>query len=187
MSTPAVARLILTNVDTVPIAINEVRMNTRWDRAIFDHAYNWERGGGQQPTYAYLATQQQVQDETWRVDGVNNPNLPSPTSNSGNLPPGTVYTKYNWSLYHHENPMFGHYGNGFGVWFTALGGVTDRTLGAFYGVGPNHQDLAVHQDALILNYFGANLGIWAACVRNRQVGQPGSVQPFVTGLQGIAR
>jgi rhamnogalacturonan endolyase len=34
--------------------------------------------------------------------------------------------------------------------------VTDGTLGAFYGVGPNHQDLAIHQDALILNYFGAN-------------------------------
>ncbi|HEY7202591.1 MAG TPA: polysaccharide lyase family protein, partial [Candidatus Dormibacteraeota bacterium] len=147
---------ILTNVGTVQTSINEVRMNTRWDRSILDHAFNWERGAGQQPTYAYLLTQQQVQDETWLVDGVNRPDLPSPDSNSGNLPAGTVYTKYNWSLYHHENPMFGHYGNGFGVWFTALGGVTDQTLGAFYGVGPNHQDLAIHQDALILNYFGAN-------------------------------
>jgi rhamnogalacturonan endolyase len=137
-------------------SINEVRMNARWDRSIFDHAYNWERGGGQQPTYAYLATQTRVGDETWRIDGINNPDLPSPDSNSGNLPPGTVYTKYNWSLYHHENPMFGHYGNGFGAWLTPLGGVTDETLCAFYGVGPQHQDLAIHQDALILNYFGAN-------------------------------
>ncbi len=137
-------------------SINEVRMNARWDRSIFDHSFNWERGGGQQPTYAYLATQQSVQDETWLVDGVNNPNLPSPTSNSGNLAPGTVYTKYNWSLYHHENPMFGHYGNGFGAWLTPLGGITADTLCAFYGVGPQHQDLAIHQDALILNYFGAN-------------------------------
>lgn len=32
-------------------AINEVRMNTRWDRSLLDHAYNWERGAGQQPTY----------------------------------------------------------------------------------------------------------------------------------------
>lgn len=137
-------------------SINEVRMNTRWNRGIFDQAYNWERGAGQQPTYAYLATQQSIQDETWRVDGINNPNLPWPTSNSGNLPAGTVYTKYNWSLYHHENPMFGHFGNGFGVWLTPLGGVTADTLCAFYGVGPQHQDLAIHQDALILNYFGAN-------------------------------
>jgi rhamnogalacturonan endolyase len=147
---------ILANVASTPTSINEVRMNTRWDRGILDHAFNWERGSGQQPTYAYLLTQRQVQDETWLVNGVNDPALPSPHSNSGNLPAGTVYTKYNWSLYHHENPMFGHHGHGFGVWFTALGGVTDRTLGAFYGVGPNHQDLAIHQDALILNYFGAN-------------------------------
>ncbi len=127
-------------------SISEVRMNVRWDRAIFDHAFNWERGAGQQPTYGYLATQTSVGDETWRVDAGNNAALPA----------GTVYTKYNWSLYHHENPMFGHYGNGFGAWFTPLGGVTDQTLAAFYGVGPNHQDLAIHQDALILNYFGPN-------------------------------
>ncbi len=136
--------------------INEVRMNTRWDRGIFDHTFNWERGSGQQPTYAYLQTQTPVQDDTWQIDGINNPGLPWPDSNSGNLPPGTVYSKYNWSLYHRENPMFGHYGHGFGAWLTPLGGITDRTLTAFYGVGPNHQDLAVHQDALILNYFGAN-------------------------------
>jgi rhamnogalacturonan endolyase len=146
------------NILTAVVAqsINEVRMNARWDRAILDHAYNWEHGKGQQPTYAYLATQLRVGDETWQIDGINNPDLPSPESNAGNLPPGTVYTKYNWSLYHHENPMFGHYGHGFGAWLTPLGGVTDQTLCAFYGVGPNHQDLAIHQDALILNYFGAN-------------------------------
>lgn len=137
-------------------SISEIRMNARWDRGLLDHAFNWERGSGQQPTYAYLATQTPMGDETWRIDGVNNPALPWPESNSGNLPAGTVYTKYNWSLYHHENPMFGHYGHGFGVWLTPLGGVTDATLCAFYGVGPNHQDLAIHQDALILNYFGAN-------------------------------
>lgn len=137
-------------------AINEVRMNTRWDRSILDHAYNWERGAGQQPTYAYLATQQSLQDETWKVDGVNNPGLPSPDSNSGNLPAGSVYSKYDWSLYHHENPMFGHFGHGFGAWFTPLGGVTDDTLCSFYGAGPQHQDLAIHQDALILNYFSRN-------------------------------
>ena len=145
----------------VDTSINEVRMNTRWDRSIFDHAYNWERGAGQQPTYAYLATQTPVQDETWQVDGINNPNLPSPDSNSGNLPAGAVYSKYEWSLYHHENPMFGHFGHGVGVWFTPLGGVTDDTLCAFYGAGPQHQDLAIHQDALILNYFGAQ-PLWRA-------------------------
>ena len=141
---------------TTDTSISEVRMNTRWDRSILDHAFNWERGMGQQPTYAYLATQQVIQDETWQVDGINRPDLPSPDSNSGNLPAGEVYSKYEWSLYHHENPMFGHFGHGFGVWFTPLGGVTDDTLCAFYGAGPQHQDLAIHQDALILNYFSRN-------------------------------
>jgi hypothetical protein len=65
---------------TMDTSINEVRMNTRWDRSILDHAYNWERGAGQQPTYAYLARQQSVQDETWRVDGVNQPTCPVPTA-----------------------------------------------------------------------------------------------------------
>jgi rhamnogalacturonan endolyase len=191
---------ILANVADTATSINEVRMNTRWDRSIFDHAFNRERGGGQQPTYAYLLTQQKVQDETWLVDGVNNPGLPSPDSNSGNLAAGTVYTKYNWSLYHHENPMFGHYGHGFGAWFTALGGVTDQTLGAFYGVGPNHQDLAIHQDALILNYFGANhyglpsyplqpgyrrlYGPWLTFVT---VGHPGEPDAMIAEAAAIAR
>ncbi|WP_213805034.1 polysaccharide lyase family protein [Granulicella sp. dw_53] len=146
-------------------SISELRVVTRWNRTLLDHVFNWERGSpdapgtalnGQQPTYAYLATQTNIQDETWRVDGINNPALPPPDSNSGNLPNGYVYTKYNWSLYHHENPMFGHYGHGYGAWLTPLGGVTDQTLAAFYGVGPNHQDLAVHQDGIVLNYFGAN-------------------------------
>jgi len=130
-------------------SISEVRMNTRWDRSIFDHAFNWERGGGQQPTYRYLQSLSVTGnrgDETWQV----------PAGNDANLPAGTIYTKYNWTLYHHENPMFGHYGHGFGAWLTPLGGVTDQTLCAFYGVGPTHQDLAIHQDALILNYFSPN-------------------------------
>lgn len=137
-------------------SLSEVRMNTRWNRGLLDHAFNWERGSGQQPTYAYLDTQLKLGDETWQVDGKNNPNLPWPDSNGGNLPAGTVYTKYNWSLYHHENPMFGHFGNGFGAWFTPLGGISDTTLCGFYGSGPQHQDLAIHQDALILNYFKPN-------------------------------
>ncbi len=141
---------------TSPTSFNEIRMNTRWDRCILNQAFNCERGAGQQPSYAYLQTQTLVSDETWRVDGQNNPNLYCPENNAGNLPANTVYSKYNWSLYHHENPMFGHFGNGFGAWFTPLEGVSDQTLAGFYGVGPNHQDLAIHQDAIILNYFNPN-------------------------------
>lgn len=36
---------------------------TRWDRSLLDHAYNWERGAGQQPTYAYLATRKPLPNQ----------------------------------------------------------------------------------------------------------------------------
>lgn len=78
-----------------PAGISEVRFNTRWNRCTLNHAYNHERGADFIiPTGAYLATQQGVQDSTWRVDGVNNPSLPCPSDNSGNVPNGYVYTKY---------------------------------------------------------------------------------------------
>ncbi|MBO0798481.1 MAG: hypothetical protein J2P31_06630, partial [Blastocatellia bacterium] len=189
--------------------ISELRVVARWNRTLLDHVFNWERGSpdapgtalnGQQPTYAYLATQTRIQDETWQIDGINNPDFPPPDSNSGNLLPGLTYTKYNWSLYHHENPMFGHYGHGYGAWFVSLGGVTDKTLCASYGVGPNHQDLAVHQDAIILNYFGANhyglpgyplpagykrlYGPWYYFVT---VGDPGNPQGVIQDAGAIAQ
>jgi rhamnogalacturonan endolyase len=161
---PGLYGYVIENANTA-FSISELRVVTRWNRTLLDHAFNWERGSpdapgttvnGQQPTTAYLNTQIKIQDETWRIDGINNPSLPPPDSNSGNLLPGSVYTKYNWSLYHHENPFFGQFGHGYGAWFMSLGGITDQTLCASYGVGPNHQDLAIHQDAIILNYFGAN-------------------------------
>ena len=145
-------------------ALNEIRHNVRLDRCVLNHALNHERPPGEQPTYPYLYTQLKLQDETWQVDGLNNASLPCPADNAGNadgeLPAGSVYSKYQWSLYHHENPFFGHFGalggKLLGVWLTPLGGVTNETSAATYGVGPQHQDLAIHQDDLILNYMGAN-------------------------------
>jgi len=147
-------------------ALNEIRHNTRWDRCLLNYAFNHERPPSQQPTYNYLYTQDKIQDETWLVDGRNNASLPCPADNAGNAdglePAGAIYTKYDWVLYHHENPFFGHFGVDaasstlLGIWLTPLGGVTNATSAATYGVGPDHQDLAIHQDDLILNYMGAN-------------------------------
>ena len=145
-------------------ALNEIRHNTRWNRCVLNYALNHERPSSQQPTYPYLYTQVKIQDETWQVDARNNATLPCPADNAGNadgkLPAGSIYTKYDWSLYHHENPYFGHWGQSgaqlVGLWLTPLGGVTNATSAATYGVGPDHQDLAIHQDDLILNYMGAN-------------------------------
>ena len=142
--------------------ISEVRMNARFDRGVLDHCYNDERGVGQQPTYAYLeaCTDEtpscKVGDETFILNGSNAPNLPWPESNSGNYPAGYVYSKYEWSLYHAEQTIWGHFGHGRGAFMVPLSGQTGNTSTASYGIGPQHQDLAIHQDALILNYFSPN-------------------------------
>ena len=140
--------------------LNEIRHNTRWDRCVLNHAVNHERPAGIQPTYPYLDNMEKLQDETWRVDGKPNTSLPCPADNNGDLPAGRVYTKYGWSLYHMENPFFGHMGQVgeqlVGVFLTPLGGVSNSTAAATYGVGPQHQDLAIHQDGIILNYMDPN-------------------------------
>jgi rhamnogalacturonan endolyase len=87
--------------------LNEIRHNTRWDRCLLNHAYNHERPTGEQPTYPYLYTQDKIQDETWQVDGKSNASLLCPADNAGDVGAGAIYTKYDWSLYHHENPFFG--------------------------------------------------------------------------------
>jgi rhamnogalacturonan endolyase len=111
----------------------EMRTMYRLDRNIFDWAYVAERTG-HQPTYGELVQYPAVQDETWK------------------LPDGSVYQKYDYSGYMSENPMWGHYGHGFGVWFMPVS--TE-----YYAGGPLRQDLMVHQDALILNYFqGSHYG-----------------------------
>jgi rhamnogalacturonan endolyase len=111
----------------------EMRTMYRLDRSIFDWAYVSERTG-QQPTYGELVQYPSVQDETWK------------------MPDGTNYQKYDYSGYMAENPMWGHYGHGFGVWFMPVS--TE-----YYAGGPLRQDLMVHQDALILNYFqGSHYG-----------------------------
>jgi rhamnogalacturonan endolyase len=111
----------------------EMRSMYRLDRDIFDWAYVAERTG-QQPRYAELVKLPPVQDETWK------------------MPDGSIYQKYDYSGYLAENTMWGHYGHGFGVWFMPVS--TE-----YYAGGPLRQDLLVHQDALILNYFqGAHYG-----------------------------
>jgi rhamnogalacturonan endolyase len=111
----------------------EMRTMYRFDMDIFDWAYVSERTG-RQPRYADLVKLPAIQDETWK------------------MPDGEIYQKYDYSGYMAENPIWGHYGHGFGAWFIPVS--TD-----YYAGGPLRQDLMVHQDALILNYFqGAHYG-----------------------------
>ena len=109
----------------------ETRTMYRFDMDILDWAWTNERVG-RQPKYALLQSISEagnMGDETWR------------------LPDGTVYQKYDYALYYEKSPMWGHYGHGFGVFFIPT------SLESYAG-GPLRQELAVHQDALILNYIG---------------------------------
>jgi rhamnogalacturonan endolyase len=109
----------------------EMRTMYRFDMDILDYAYSGERLG-KQPKYGYLqsiSAKGNAGDETWR------------------LPDGSIYSKYDYCLYYSETPAFGHLGHGFGVFFIPVS--TES-----YAGGPLRQELAVHQDALILNYIG---------------------------------
>jgi Polysaccharide lyase family 4, domain III/Polysaccharide lyase family 4, domain II len=109
----------------------EMRTMYRFDMTLLDWTWANERVA-QQRSYAYLqsiSTAGNVGDETWR------------------LPDGTIYSKYDYVLYYSESPMWGHFGHGFGAFFMPVS--TES-----YAGGPLRQELAVHQDALILNYIG---------------------------------
>ncbi|MSU24308.1 MAG: hypothetical protein EXS32_10855 [Opitutus sp.] len=109
----------------------ETRTMYRFDMDVLDWAWVNERTG-RQPKYALLqsiSAAGNLGDETWR------------------LADGTVYQKYDYCPYYANTPMWGHYGHGFGVFFIP------PSLESYAG-GPLRQELAVHQDALILNYIG---------------------------------
>jgi rhamnogalacturonan endolyase len=119
-------------VKSAPYAnTGETRTMYRFDMSVLDWAYSGERTG-RQPSYASLQAISPVGnmgDETWR------------------LPDGTVYQKYDYCPYYAETAMWGHFGHGFGVFFMPVSNES-------YAGGPLRQELAVHQDALILNYIG---------------------------------
>ena len=109
----------------------EMRTMYRFDMSILDWTWTNERVS-QQKSYAYLQGISQIGnmgDETWR------------------MPDGVVYSKYDYCVYYSESPMWGHFGHGFGAFFIPVS--TEA-----YAGGPLRDELAVHQDALILNYLG---------------------------------
>lgn len=109
----------------------EMRTMYRFDMNLLDWAWTNEVVA-QQKSYSFLQSISpagNVGDETWR------------------LPDNSIYTKYDYCLYYSESPMWGHFGHGFGAFFMPVS--TES-----YAGGPLRQELAVHQDALILNYIG---------------------------------
>ena len=109
----------------------EMRTMYKFDMDVLSNAWGPERSGPQvkYATLQAISGAGNMGDETWR------------------LADGSIYTKYDWVLYYSEAPMWGHYGHGIGAWFIP-------TSTESYAGGPLRQELAVHQDALILNYLG---------------------------------
>lgn len=127
------------NNTDVEFELAEFRIVYRCGSRVFDHAYNNERRG-MQPTKQYMEQYEKLQDETWRLpDG-------EKYSNSD------VYSKYDYVGYFSKNPAWGQYGHGYGFFLIPVS--TD-----YYPGGPMKQELLVHYDGIVLNYFtGSHFG-----------------------------
>ena len=127
------------NNTDAPFELSEFRIVCRFGSRIFDHAYNGERRG-LQPTHKYMEQYEKIQDETYRLpDGEKYTN-------------GDVYSKYDYAGYFSRNPMWGQYGHGYGFFLIPASR-------EFYPAGPLKQELLVHYDGIVLNYFtGSHFG-----------------------------
>jgi rhamnogalacturonan endolyase len=131
--------IIASNNTDAEFSLGEFRTVYRFGNKIFDHACNSERIG-LQPTHKYMEQFECLQDETFRLpDGEKYTN-------------GDVYSKYDYSGYFSENPAWGQFGHGFGFFVIPVS--TE-----YYSTGPLKQELLVHYDGIVLNYFtGAHFG-----------------------------
>ena len=129
------------NTDT-EFELSEFRIVYRCGSRVFDHAYNNERHG-LQPTHRYMEQFEKLLDETFRLpDGENYTN-------------GDVYSKYDYAGYFSKNPAWGQYGHGYGFFLIPVS--TE-----YYPGGPMKQELLVHYDGIVLNYFtGSHFGTGA--------------------------
>lgn len=129
------------NTDT-EFELSEFRIVYRSGSRIFDHAYNNERHG-LQPTHKYMEQYEKLFDETFRLpDGEKYTN-------------GDVYSKYDYAGYFSKNPAWGQYGHGYGFFLIPVS--TE-----YYPGGPMKQELLVHYDGIVLNYFtGSHFGTGA--------------------------
>jgi len=131
--------LVAANNTDSEIYLAELRTVYRFGNKIFDHACTTERIG-LQPSHKYMEQFEKLQDETFRLpDGEKYTN-------------GSVYSKYDYAGYFSKNPAWGHYGHGFGFFVIPVS--TE-----YYPTGPMKQELLVHYDGIVLNYFtGAHFG-----------------------------
>ncbi|XP_050296914.1 rhamnogalacturonate lyase-like [Anthonomus grandis grandis] len=116
-----------TNDKSSDLTLGETRVVYRFNPSILTQGSNQARTGTLY-TSTYLNKQTKIQDETWQ------------------LPDGTYYTKYDYAGYLRETDYQGVYGNGYGAFVIS-------PSREYHGGGPLKQDLLIHQNSLIANYF----------------------------------
>ncbi|CAG9766945.1 unnamed protein product [Ceutorhynchus assimilis] len=116
-----------TNDKTYNLTLAETRTVYRFDASIMSQGTNQQRSGIL-PTTKELNQCTTIQDNTWK------------------FPNGTYYTKYDYVAYLRQTNYQGVYGNGFGAFIIS-------PSREYHGGGPLKQDLTVHQECLITNYF----------------------------------
>ncbi|ERL90544.1 rhamnogalacturonate lyase [Dendroctonus ponderosae] len=115
------------NDKSYTVSLGETRMVYRFNAAILTQGTNQVRSGTT-PTTVDLNQCTTVQDSTWEY------------------PNGTYYSKYDYAAYIRQINYQGVYGNGFGAFVVS-------PSREYHGGGPLKQDLTVHQECLVANYF----------------------------------
>ncbi|ERL90545.1 hypothetical protein D910_07893 [Dendroctonus ponderosae] len=116
-----------TNDKSYAVTLGETRMVYRFQASILTQGTNQVRSGTT-PTTVDLNQCTTVQDSTWQ------------------FPNGTYYSKYDYAAYIRQINYQGVYGNGFGAFVVS-------PSREYHGGGPLKQDLTVHQECLVANYF----------------------------------
>lgn len=131
--------IVAKNNTDASFILAEFRTVYRFGNTIFDHGCNSERIG-LQPSHKYMEQYECLQDETYRLpDGEKYTN-------------GDTYSKYDYASYFNTNKAWGQYGHGFGIFIIPVS--TE-----YYPGGPLKQELLVHYDGILLNYFtGSHFG-----------------------------
>ncbi|MDD3321210.1 MAG: polysaccharide lyase family protein [Paludibacter sp.] len=111
--------------------MTEVRFAIRADKNIFNYGWTCEREGNMVTPEAMTSYVEEVQDATFK------------------LTDGSIYTKYDWSVYRKDDLLHGLLGNGAGIW-------NIEASREYVNGGPTMQELTVHSTTttpILLTYF----------------------------------
>lgn len=112
-------------------SMTEVRYAIRVDKNNFNYGWTCEREGDMVSPEALTNYVEEIQDATYK------------------LTDGSIYTKYDWSVYRKDDVLHGLLGNGTGIW-------NIEASREYVNGGPTMQDLTIHgtnTTPILLTYF----------------------------------